>query len=116
MPFLNFLVEGTGDYLILLFLCELYEVNCVTAYSYCELGISFGMSLSVKESFTSENVNVKVVSALLNIAVKERNEVIYLVLCCCHMSGDSFQNLVLLKCDILAEPKNQRFFYFLFPP
>ena len=77
-------MEGTGDYFILLFLCELYEVNCVTAYSYCELGISFGMSLCIEESFTGENVNVKVVSALLNIAVKERNEVIYLVLCCCH--------------------------------
>lgn len=81
---LDFLVERTGNYLVLLLLCELNEVYRVTAYSYCKLGISLGMSLSIKESFTGENVNVEMMSALLNVTVKECNEVIYLVLCCCH--------------------------------
>jgi hypothetical protein len=31
------------------------------------------------------------------------------------MFGNSFQNLVLLKCDILAEPKNQGFSIPFFP-
>ena len=82
--FLDFVVEGTGDYLVLLFLGELDEVNGVAADSDGKLGILFGMCLCVKEGLTGENVDVQVVSALFNIAVKEGNKVIYLVFRCCH--------------------------------
>ena len=79
-------MEGSGNNLVLLLLCELNEVYRITAYAYGELGISLGVSLSVKESLTAENVYVKVVSTLLYVAVKERNKIIYLILCCCHYS------------------------------
>ena len=77
-------MEGTGDDLILLFLSKLDEVYRLAAYSYRKLGILFGMSLSVKQSFLGENVDVQVVAALLNVTVKKSHKVIYLILCCFH--------------------------------
>jgi hypothetical protein len=82
---LNLGVEGSGYYLILLLLRQLNKVDRITAYTNGKLGIFFGMSLSVKERFLGENVNVQVVSALLNVAIEERNEIIYLILCSCHI-------------------------------
>ena len=42
------LVEGTGYYVVLLLLCELYKVYGIAGNSYCELGVFLGVSLSVK--------------------------------------------------------------------
>ena len=74
-------MERTGDYLILLFLCELDKVYRIAAYTNGELGILFGMRLGIKKSFARENVYVEVVSTLLNVAVEKGNKVIYLILC-----------------------------------
>ena len=68
--FLYFVVERTGDYLVLLLLGELDKVYGVAAYSDGKLGILFGMCLRVEKSLTGEDVDVKVMSALFNVAVK----------------------------------------------
>ena len=58
--FLNLVVEGTGNYLVLLLLGKLNKVYRIAAYSYGKLGVFFGVSLSVKEGFLGKNVNVQV--------------------------------------------------------
>ena len=78
-------MEGAGYYLILLFLCQFDEVHRIAAYADGKLRIFFGMCLGVEERFSCENVDVQVVTALLNVAVKERHEIIYLIFCCCHI-------------------------------
>ena len=55
---LYLIVEGSGYYLILLFLCQLDEVHSVPAYTYGKLGIFFGVRLSIEEGFSCENVDV----------------------------------------------------------
>ena len=82
--FLNLIVEGSRDNLVLLLLCELDEVNRVAAYSDGKLGVLLGVRLRVEKRFAGENVNVKMMSALLDVSVKERYEVVYLIFCCCH--------------------------------
>ncbi len=90
-------MEGTGDYLVLLFLRELDEVHGISAYTDGELGVFLGVCLSIKESFSCENVDVQVVAALLNVAVKERHKVIYLIFCCCHFVFLSVEKLFCVK-------------------
>ena len=80
----DLIVEGTGYYLVLLFLCELDEVYRIAAYTDGKLGIFFGVRLSIEKRFSCENVDVQVVAALLNVAVKECDKIIYLVFCCYH--------------------------------
>ena len=84
LSLLNLVVEGTGNYLVLLFLGKLDKVYRVAAYSYGKLGVLLRMSLSVKKCLLGKYVYVKVVSALLYVAVKKIYKIIYLILCCCH--------------------------------
>ena len=76
-------MEGTGDNIVLLFLGELDEVYRITRYSYSQLRVLLGVSLCIEQSLTGENIYVKMVSAFLNIAVKQLNKIVYLLFIRC---------------------------------
>ncbi len=73
-------MKSTRNNVVLLFFSQFYEVYCIARNSYSELRVLLGVCLSVKESFTCENVYVEVVSAFFNVAVKQFDEVVYLFL------------------------------------
>lgn len=81
------LVEGSGDNVILLLFSELYEVYSVARYTNCELRILLGMLLSVYESFSVENIYIKMMTAFFNVAVEQANEIVDLIVCSCHITS-----------------------------
>ncbi len=69
-------MEGSGNNLVLLFLCELDEVYGVARNSDCKLRIKLGVLLCVNEKLSVKHVYVEVVTALEHIAVKQCNKVV----------------------------------------
>ena len=64
-------VEGSRNYLVLLRLGKLNEVDGVSRYSYSELGIELGVLLRVEEEGLIEHVDVKMESSLCRISIKK---------------------------------------------
>jgi hypothetical protein len=62
-------VNGSGNNVILLFLREFNEVNCIAGNTDGELRILFRVSLCIQKSFTVKYVNVKVVTTIANVTV-----------------------------------------------
>ena len=83
-PYLDCSVECSWNNLKLVLAAESDEVNSISWNTDSKLWILLRMCLSVEKCLTCENVYVKVVAALLYVAVEQSNQVIYLVLCCCH--------------------------------
>ena len=70
-------VNGSGNNVILLFLREFNEVNCIAGNTDGKLRILFRMRLRVQKSFTIEYVNVEVVTTVANVTVQHSNQIIY---------------------------------------
>jgi hypothetical protein len=62
-------VNGSRNNVILLFLREFNEVNCITGNTDGELRILFRMSLCIQKGFAIEYVYVKVIATVANVAV-----------------------------------------------
>ena len=78
-------VEGTGDNFVLLLLGELYEVYSIAADTDGQLGILFGVSLCIQQSFLGKYVYIQMMAALFDVAVQQGNQVVNLRLSCCHV-------------------------------
>ena len=72
-------VYGTVNDVVLLLFRELVEIHRITGNSYRELGIFFGVSLSVEKSFAIEYVDVEMMSAVGYVSVEHIYEIIYLL-------------------------------------
>jgi hypothetical protein len=62
-------VNGSGNNVILLFLREFNEVNCIAGNTDGELRILLRVRLRIQESFSIEYVNVEVVATVANVTV-----------------------------------------------
>lgn len=69
------LVEGAGDYLILLLLSELHKVHRIARDTHRQLRIKLGMLLCIEERFSIKHIDVEMLAVLHNVAVKKGNEV-----------------------------------------
>ena len=64
-------VNRSRNNVVLLFAGEFVEVYRIARNAYRELGIFFGVSLRVEQSFAVENVYVQVIAAVRNVCVKQ---------------------------------------------
>ena len=62
-------VNGSGNNVILLFLREFNEVNCIAGNTDGELRVLLRMRLCVQESFSIEYVNVEVMTTIANVTI-----------------------------------------------
>ena len=109
---LHLVVEGTGNHFVLLLLGQSDEVNRIPADTDCELRVFLGMCLGVQQCFLGENVNVQMVTALLNIAVKQRNQIVDLILIGFHVESSLFVDVQGVHID-LGQPLHHRIVFFL---
>ena len=72
------LMNSAGNYVVLLFTRELIEVDCITRNPYSEVGILFGVSLRIQQSFAVEYVYVEVIALVADITVNDVYKVFYL--------------------------------------
>jgi len=76
---LESVVEGTRNNVVLLLFSKGVELNSITRNANGKLRILLWVCLSVKKSVLSKNVNVKVMTALLGIAINHVYKVINLL-------------------------------------
>ena len=72
---LHLLVEGPADNLFLLLTGELVEVYSIAGHSDCEVGIKLGIIHSINKLLSFKDIDIDVVSALVKVSVKNRNQV-----------------------------------------
>lgn len=70
------LVEGSADDVILLLGCQLDEVYGIAGNADGQLGVIFGMFLSIQQGVTVQNVDIEVMAALGSIAVQKIYEIV----------------------------------------
>src|SRR5699024_10475262 len=73
---LHSFMEGTGDYFVLLFFCQLMEIYRISGYAYRKLRIVFRMLLGIQQGFFCEDIYVEVVSSFFCIAFQQPYQVI----------------------------------------
>ena len=70
-------MESAGDNFSLLFAREFTEINGIAGNSDSKVRIFFGVFISLNEGFAVKDINIKVMSVIKEISLKDRNEVIH---------------------------------------
>ena len=76
-PFSHCLVAGSGNYIHLLFLCQVNKLHCIAGYADGKVGVLLLLRMvhSVNELLRSEHVYIQMVRTLVKIAVHHLNQI-----------------------------------------
>ena len=101
------IVAGTCDYVHLLFLGKIDELNSVTRYTDCEVCVLFFFRMfhCIDQFFFTKYINVEVMSTLVKVSVKYMNKVLCTFFFCMSQSirvdglsiGDSVKGIFIVQ-------------------